>query len=396
MYEGLLDYELKIVEKDSPKVILNIGNQSVLPLALLEPMDNRAIKNLFEKMEVDKESSPEPMTQDTANREIEDSEINLLNDSTPYGRALNWAVNAVEAAGLIRRPRASSVAQQQYEERKLTKARSLIVKVLEPGEMYLARWGGTRKGTGTFYTKPSLAVPTVHRTLEPLVYEVSDDSREIKAPADILNLKICDPAVGSGTFLVAEERYLTEALYESLLSHTLISRDEDGYITDVPKEIPLAKNLSMEPPPLKPSDEGWEDQMKARLKRLVVEHCLFGVDFNGMAVELARLALWLETMDKDLPFEFLGHKIKQGNSLVGNWFSHFQNYPPKAWKRKDGTGKAKHNNEILQKKVIPELVKQIKMSEQYDLFETYEPQDVILNRQLGFWRELEHTQLFDM
>ena len=73
--------------------------------------------------------------------------------------------------------------------------------------------------------------------------------------------------------------------------------------------------------------------MKSRLKRYVVERCLYGVDLNPLAVELGKLALWVETMDRELPFEFLEHKLKVGNSLVGCWFDVFQEYPLAAWLR---------------------------------------------------------------
>lgn len=396
MYEGLLDYELKIVEKDSPKVILNIGNQPILPLTLLEPMDDRAIKNLFDKMKVEGESKTETDFQQSEGEQSPIPEEIHIDKSTPYGRALRWGIKAVEATGLIRRPRGSGIALQQYEERKLEKARSLIVKVLEPGEMYLVRWGGTRKGSGTFYTKPPLAVPTTQRTLEPLVYKKDNSGDRIaKKSYEILNIKICDPSVGSGTFLVAAARYLTEALYESILTHILSERDEHGQIINVPQKLHLSDDLHLETPLLKPLDDGWEDQMKARLKRLVVERCLFGVDLNGMAVELARLALWLETMDKDLPFEFLDHRVKKGNSLVGSWFCHFLNYPPTVWLRQDGTGKDKYNKAILRNNIIPELAEMISHPSQYRLYGEKEPPAMTLNRQLDYWRELEHTHLFD-
>ena len=113
----------------------------------------------------------------------------------------------------------------------------------------------------------------------------------------------------------------------------------------------------LEPPPLKSTDDGWEEQFKARLKRLVVERCLFGVDLNGMAVELARLSMWLETMDKELPFEFLDHRFKQGNSLIGTWFSQYLNYPAIAWDREDGNGSTSRNRGILQNTIhVPSLL----------------------------------------
>jgi len=394
MYEGLLDYELKKVEQDDPKVILAIGNQPILPLKLLEPMDDAAIKNLFMTMKVETDTTSNDEDSVILSLNTEDS-VEHMDDSTSYGRALRWAVKAVEVARLINYPR-GAVAMQVYEEKKLDKARSLVVSVLEPGEMYLSRWGGTRKGSGTFYTKPSLAVPTTWRTLEPLVYNIVGEDKKVKTPKDIINLKICDPAVGSGTFLVASARYLTEVLYESVLTHILVHRDEEGNVTISPSEqVPLTMDVQFEAPGMKPTDDGWEEQMKARLKRLIVERCLFGVDYNGMAVELSRLALWLETMDKDLPFEFLDHRIKQGNSLVGTWFSQYRNYPAKAWERQDGTGKDRNNKKILREVIKSEMVTVITGTVQYSILEDAEPPEVTLNRQMEYWSELEETRLLD-
>ena len=222
-------------------------------------------------------------------------------------------------------------------------------------------------------------------------YDIVGEEKKVKTPKDILNLRVCDPAVGSGTFLVASLHYLTEVLYESVLTHILTYRDDGNVVITPSEQVPLTLDLQFEAPPIKPIDDGWEGQMKARLKRLIVERCLFGVDYNGMAVELARLALWLETMDKELPFEFLDHRIKQGNSLVGTWF----NYPAKAWERQDGTGSDRNNKKILREVVKPQLATFITGAIQYSLLEEAEPQETTLNRQMKYWSELEETHLLD-
>src|SRR5262249_3602362 len=71
----------------------------------------------------------------------------------------------------------------------------------------------------------------------------------------------------------------------------------------------------------------------------MVERCIYGVDINSLAVELARVSLWVETLDPELPFSFLDHKIKVGNSLVGCWLDRVLDYPLKAWGRGGGDGK---------------------------------------------------------
>ena len=111
-------------------------------------------------------------------------------------------------------------SDSEYQSRIEAEATKLINRVVAPGEFYLVRAGNTRKGTGTFYTQPQLAVPTVHRTLEPLCYDKAEDGTLIpKTPEEILGLKVCDPGCGSASFPVAALHYLTEALYKSLCHH---------------------------------------------------------------------------------------------------------------------------------------------------------------------------------
>lgn len=93
------------------------------------------------------------------------------------------------------------------------------------------RWGGTRKSSGTFYTRPQLASPTVRRTLEPLVYE----RNRPKPPQAILALKVCDPACGSASFLVSALRYLTEVLWESLFAHGWLIEENQTIRIGIPQ-----------------------------------------------------------------------------------------------------------------------------------------------------------------
>lgn len=139
--------------------------------------------------------------------------------------------------------------------------------------------GTRRKATGTFYTPRSLTEYLVRRTLAPLVTEAPPDR--------ILALRVLDPAMGSGAFLVAACRYLAAA-YETALI-------EEGTVT--------GGDLS--------------EHDRAEFRRLVARRCLFGIDANPMAVELARLSLWLATLSGDRPLTFLDHQLRAGNSLVG-------------------------------------------------------------------------------
>ena len=200
--------------------------------------------------------------------------------------------------------------------------------------------------SGIYYTRPQLAVPTVQRTLRPLAYgrqgtlrsSAPSHSSSPRKPEAILGLRVCDPACGSGSFLIAALRFLTEAVYESLFRHDRLDVRHDR--TDVwltgERKSNGSPGSSDEIIPCRPADETFESRLKSKLKRYVVERCIYGVDIDPIAIELCRLSLWIETMDRELPFTFLDHKIKAGNSLVGCWFDWFRHYPVMAWERQGG------------------------------------------------------------
>ena len=145
-----------------------------------------------------------------------------------------------------------------------------------------------RRRSGSDYTPRSLTEPIVRTTLEPILKRLGEHPK----PDQILALKVCDPAMGSGAFLVEACRFLGEKLVEAWNYH---------------KELPTI-----------PPDE--EPGLYAR--RLVAQRCLYGVDVNRFAVDLAKLSLWLATLAKDHPFTFLDHCLRSGDSLVG--FSRLQ------------------------------------------------------------------------
>ena len=265
--------------------------------------------------------------------------------------------------GLARKPRGPMTPERKlvYEQAIARKARQLVTRVVLPGEWYLVRWGGTRKGSGTFYTRPGLAVPTVQRTLRPLAWDPptgpdgTPDRDALpaqwtpKKPEQILALKVVDPACGSGTFPVAALRFLTDGLYASLHYHGRIHEQSDralvALLTGQGHEEGAEERLCEERLPCRPDDPLFEPRLKAVLRRHVVERCIYGVDLDPLAVELCRLALWIETMDRTLPFSFLDHKVKCGNALVGAWFDQFQHYPAMAWKNREGGDKG-HSNGV--------------------------------------------------
>ena len=371
LYEGLLDFELKQAAEDDPVIFLGVGNQPALTLSQLEAMDDKTIKQLFEALKKGDSAGDDSEEEDgNEAQEVEYAVIEDHEDATGAAeseaetsaadddslqlredhlhRAQTWLEKAALLAGLVKKPRGKKAAALAEQQEMLTKAtKQLCVRLVAPGQFYLVRWGGTRKGAGTFYTRPQLAAPTVRRTLQPLAFDAlrsEIDPRtglenvvewKPKPPEAILALKICDPAMGSGSFLAGALRYLTDALVQSLYEHGLLKKDEEGGVPRM-ADGQLATLLSDEFTKLNPAHPDFEQSLRAQLKRHIVERCLYGVDLDPLAVELGRMALWVETMDRDLPFGFLDHKLKVGNALVGAWFNSFRHYPAMAWQREGG------------------------------------------------------------
>lgn len=173
--------------------------------------------------------------------------------------------------------------------------------VLPRGSMYVTETSH-RRDTGTEYTPRELADEVVKHALEPLVYEPGPASEpdpakwKLKSSEAILDLRVCDPAVGSGAFLVAACRFLADRVVEAWIE----------------QKSPLVGELSTQVPA-----EGEVDDLTIEARRRVAERCLFGVDRDPMAVEMAKLSLWLTTMARERPFSFLDHAIQSGDSLLG-------------------------------------------------------------------------------
>ncbi len=157
--------------------------------------------------------------------------------------------------------------------------RTLERRIAPPPGRSVSRVSTRRKESGTFYTPREMADYLVRETLTPLVRGASAD--------EILSLRVLDPAMGSGAFLVAACRFLADA-YEQAL-------DREGR---TPRATPL-------------------EHARAGYRRLVAQRCLFGVDVNPVAAGLARLSLWLATLAGDAPLTFLDHHLRIGNSLLG-------------------------------------------------------------------------------
>jgi Alw26I/Eco31I/Esp3I family type II restriction m6 adenine DNA methyltransferase len=205
-------------------------------------------------------------------------------------------------------------------------------------ELYLANDKGERKASGSYYTPEYIVDYIVENTLDPLVEEAHEKVEALKPEVDkanakwqelkeqkqgleptekydrkiaeeserllepYLSLKVLDPAMGSGHFLARATDFLAEAI-----------------ATDPDIESPL---------------ELTEESELTYYRRRIVESCIYGVDLNPLAVELAKLTLWLTTMAKSKPLSFLNHHLRVGNSLIGARVADLDEIPKARGKKK--------------------------------------------------------------
>ncbi|HDY67568.1 MAG TPA: hypothetical protein ENH85_07245 [Candidatus Scalindua sp.] len=215
--------------------------------------------------------------------------------------------------------------------------------IIESRELYLATDKGERKASGSYYTPEYIVKYIVENTLGPVIEEkkklIEGKMQELqkkfkisrgynreafekqlrqsgsKLIDEILKIKVLDPAMGSGHFLVEATDFLAHALVEALNSEIVFESSTQGWF--------LRDEAT--------SDRDEDDIRWAR--REVVERCIYGVDLNPLAVELAKLSLWLSTVAKGKPLNFLDHHLKCGNSLIGARVDDLAN-PPELKKKK--------------------------------------------------------------
>jgi hypothetical protein len=170
-----------------------------------------------------------------------------------------------------------------------------------PNSTYVTK-AGERRSSGTYYTPRALAEEVVRHTLDPLVHrpgpaEGADRADwRLRPSGELLELKVCDMAMGSGAFLVAACRYLADRVVEAWDAEAATAVPGSG------------AEVLLPPDP---------EEQAALARRLVADRCLYGVDKNPMAVEMAKLSMWLVTLAKGRPFTFLDHALRVGDSLLG-------------------------------------------------------------------------------
>jgi hypothetical protein len=291
VYEGLLDHTaLRATPPDAPVLGLKGSVEPEIPLPRLEAEEHRGHARLIEFLREEtrrgasaiERALSEPVLHDEAR-----ARRACGNDTRLYDRVRPWL-------GLVRGD---------------TLDEPVIVR---EGSVYVTA-GAHRRTSGTYYTPRSLTEPIVRYSLEPLVYNgptegMPETAWTLRTARELLNLRVCDFAMGSGAFLVQACRYLATRLIESWEA---VERSGPSGVRITPEGErssgdPAERLIPMDP----------EERMVEAM-RLVADRCLFGVDANPMAVEMAKLSLWLVTLQKDRPFNFLDHALRCGDSLVG-------------------------------------------------------------------------------
>jgi hypothetical protein len=295
VYEGLLSYDGERAVDVMVGLIGPAGVEHEVPLRELESLaaKSSSVKLLAQKI-YDAYKDPKPPA--TAGQ-LEKRLAPLAGDAQAEARRLLTATARDQALtdrllpffGIIRRD-----------------LRDLPV-VIRAGALFVTE-SSLRKNTGTHYTPRFLAEEVVQHALEPLVYEpgplqTADESQWVPKSADqILELKVADIAMGSAAFLVAACRYLGARLIEAWA--------REGNETAIRYAASRTADAVT-------AADAEQDPVVIEARRQIIEHCLYGVDINPMAVEMAKLSLWLVSMDPDRPFTFLDDRLVAGDSLLG-------------------------------------------------------------------------------
>ena len=290
VYEGLLDHTA--VRAAEPVLGLN-GTRTKEPEIALAKLESLLAQGQDKLIDFIKEETGRSAT--AIRRTLDEG--GLLDE-----HRLLVACNQDEFLRTRLRPFAGLIRSDSFEQPRVVLTGSVFVTV-----------GSTRRSTGAHYTPPSLTEPVVQHTLEPLVYVgpaegLPRDEWKLKSPREILSLKVCDMAMGSGAFLVQVCRYLAERLTEAWENEE--RRHPGEFLISPEGEFSTGKPSER----LVPADT---NERIAIARRVVADRCLYGVDVNPMAVEMAKLSLWLITVDAHRPFTFLDHALKCGDSLLG-------------------------------------------------------------------------------
>lgn len=290
VYEGLLDH----TAKRAPEPILGLAGakdkEPEIPLSKLEELARTGTEDMVAYLQEETGKS-------------ENSLMRLVNEPSEIDDD-TLLIACGQDARLLQRVKLFAALLRQDSLGQLV--------VIPEGSVYVTR-GSDRRSTGTHYTPRSLTEPIVQHTLEPLIYTGPAEGKpkadwQLKSPREILALKVCDMTMGSGAFLVQTCRYLAERLVEAWENAEranpgkILATPEGDFSSGDPKERLIPADLA---------------ERLAIARRYVADRCLYGVDINPMAVAMAKLSLWLITLQRDRPFTFLDHALKCGDSLLG-------------------------------------------------------------------------------
>jgi hypothetical protein len=297
VYEGLLSYDGRRATEHMVGLIGPEGLEHEVPLRELESLAAKSGGSLKALAKAIHEKWKDPKPPATAGQ--------LEKKLAPVG--------AEAAAETRRRLNAVTKDHAGLVERLLPFAGILrddlrgLPTVIPNGALYVTE-SSLRKNTGTHYTPRFLAEEVVLHALEPLVYEPGPlqtaDTGEwrLKSSEQILDLKVADIAMGSAAFLVAACRYLGDRLIEAWENEGRA----DAMVYRAGRAVEAVTAVDAE-----------QDPVVVEARRQIIEHCLYGVDINPMAVEMAKLSLWLVSMDPGRPFTFLDDRLVCGDSLLG-------------------------------------------------------------------------------
>jgi|GEM_PF-390070 len=291
VYEGLLEYEPRIAREVCLEVRVQ-GREYVLTPAELVRLCEQKSLILKGDIALVRGTEAERLHPDASDNES--------------GEADDEAIEAAEA-GL-----AEAEGEEAAEDEGVTRGASArLIRRLEPGAFHFVPGPG-RKGSGSFYTPRALVQDLVRHTLGPLI--------EGKTAAEIERLRVLDPACGSGHFLVEAMRFLGQALHRAYV---------EEYGGKAPPDFRSTTGQGWDAN-WRASDEearAVNSEARAWCKRRIAERCLFGVDLNPTAVQLARVALWIESLAGDRPLTYFQHHIRCGNSLLGTWMERLEEPP---------------------------------------------------------------------
>lgn len=305
VYEGLLDHTAR---RAAEPVLGLAGTREKEPEVPVSKLEELAAKGEDALLEFLKDQTGRSLSalKKAPHRELDLDEANAFQAVCGSDTALWDRIKPF--AGLVR-----------FEATATARAYPVVVKA---DSVYVTA-GTDRRSSGTHYTPRSLTGPIVQYTLEPLVFIGPAEGKpkeewKLRTAAELLDLKICDLACGSGAFLVQSCRYLSERLLEAweTAENTPSPAEGEGRGKGQSLRItPYGQPATGHPTEqLVPTDA---DERMVYARRIVAQRCLYGVDKNPLAAEMAKLSLWLLTLAKDRPFTFLDHSIRCGDSLVG-------------------------------------------------------------------------------